>query len=61
MPRPAALSLPRVPHVSGASDIELGILTVIFGGKELGDARPAFVLRGCMTMLLHEGPRHLPS
>lgn len=48
-----------VPHVSGASDIELGILTVIFGGKELGDARPAFVLRGCMTMLLHEGPEAL--
>lgn len=48
-----------VPHASGASDIELGILTVIFGGKELGDARPAFVLRGCMTMLLHEGPEAL--
>lgn len=43
----------------GASDIELGILTVIFGGAELGDARPAFVLRGCMTMLLHEGPEAL--
>lgn len=48
-----------VPHASGASDIELGILTVIFGGKEPGDARPAFVLRGCMTMLLHEGPEAL--
>ena len=35
-----------VPHASGASDIELGILAVIFGGKEPGDARPAFVLRG---------------
>lgn len=45
-----------VPHAAGVSDIELGILTVIFGGKELGDARPAFVLRGCMTTLLHEGP-----
>ena len=50
-----------VPHASGASDIELGILTVIFGGKELGDARPAFVLRGCMTMLLHEGPEALAA
>ena len=48
-----------VPHASGASDIELGTLTVIFGGKELGDARPAFVLRGCMTTLLHEGPEAL--
>ena len=48
-----------VPHASGASDIELGILTVIFGGKEVGDARPAFVLRGCMTTLLHEGPEAL--
>ena len=48
-----------VPHAAGVSDIELGILTVIFGGKELGDARPAFVLRGCMTTLLHEGPEAL--
>ena len=50
-----------VPHASGASDIELGILTVIFGGKEPGDARPAFVLRGCMTTLLHEGPEALAA
>ena len=32
---------------------------MIFGGKEPGDARPAFVLRGCMTTLLHEGPEAL--
>ena len=35
MPRPAALSLPLNSACPGASDIELGILTVIFGGKEL--------------------------
>lgn len=50
-----------VPHAAGASDIELGILTVIFGGKEPGDARPAFVLRGCMATLLHEGPEALAA
>ncbi len=48
-----------MPEPASASDIELGVLTVLLGGSSSADASLSYVVRAVCATLLHEGPEAL--
>lgn len=50
-----------MPEPTCAADVELGMLAAMFGGTGPDAATMPFVVRACLTMLLHEGPDELAA
>ena len=48
-----------MPEPTCAADVELGMLAAMFGGTSPDAATMPFVVRACLTMLLHDGPDEL--
>ena len=48
-----------MPAPACAADVELGLLAAMFGGSDSSAANMPFIVRACLTKLLHDGPEAL--
>lgn len=48
-----------MPAPACAADVELGLLAAMFGGSDPSAATMPFIVRACLTKLLHDGPEAL--